>query len=254
MEQNESAAKTNWESSQEVGNDAAADKVTESIDTEFSDGAVASVTEQPQKPFKNEQNAAAAKRRREQEMARVRERAVIEAIGGLNPFTGEEVKDSADVEEYLLMRKIESEGGDPLSDFSRHHKAQEKQRAAEAEQENARREWYANDRESFVKRYPDVDLNALVADQAFGMFAEGKVGEMPLAEIYESFTRLMSTYEKKAKNMAAQYYANSKASPGSLSSPDVAGSDFISKEAAQRMSREEIKSNYEKIRASMSKW
>ena len=41
------------------------------------------------------------------------------------------MKDSADVEEYLTMKEIESKGGDPLADFSKFHKAKEKERIAE---------------------------------------------------------------------------------------------------------------------------
>ena len=55
-----------------------------------------------------------------------REKAIIEVLNGKNPYTNEEIKDHADVEEYLLMKEIEKNGGDPLSDFSKYQKEKDK--------------------------------------------------------------------------------------------------------------------------------
>ena len=58
-----------------------------------------------------EQNSENSRRRREserqQEMKAVREKAIIDTLNGKNPYTGEPMTDSADVEEYLTMREIE---------------------------------------------------------------------------------------------------------------------------------------------------
>lgn len=243
--------------SQGNGNaDVSQNVASENNDTEFSEeqNTESAGARLSDKTWKTEENTKNAQRRRAERDREVREKAIIEAIGGRNPFTGEEVKDSADIEEYLLMRKIENEGGDPVVDFAKHHKVQAKELAAAKEKETAEKEWYARDREAFTARFPDVDLGALVKDENFALFSQGKVGEMPLADIYEGFVKMRSEYEQKAKDMAAQYYANSKSSPGSLSSPETASSDFISCEDAKKMSPEEIRKNYEKIRASMSKW
>ena len=82
-----------------------------------------------------EQNAENARRRREaerqQELKKAREETIIETLDGRNPYTGEEMKDSEDVAEYLTMKRIEKEGGDPLSDFSKYAKKQNRE-AAEA--------------------------------------------------------------------------------------------------------------------------
>ena len=67
-----------------------------------------------------EQNRENARRRREAEkealIRRTREQTIIEALDGQNPYTGEEMKDSLDVEEYLAMKEIYKNGGDPVSD------------------------------------------------------------------------------------------------------------------------------------------
>lgn len=207
----------------------------------------------------NEQNNSEnARRRREAERQReikaAKEQAVIEALGGKNPYTNEEMKDSADVEEYLLMKEIEKRGGDPLSDFSKFHKSREREKAEKAAKEEQEKEWYKNDREAFMSRYPDVNLENLIQDKQFQLFAGGKVGTLPLNEIYESFIEIVSEYEKKAKQQAKQLLANSKATPGALASPGANESGFFTREQVQKMSQAEVHKNYDKIRASMTKW
>ena len=86
------------------------------------------------------QNSENARRRREAERRAeikkaeeaAREQAIIETLGGRNPYTGEEMKDHTDVEEYLAMREIDKEGGDPLTDFSKFQKRKERERAEQA--------------------------------------------------------------------------------------------------------------------------
>lgn len=208
-----------------------------------------------------QQNSQNARRRRELELKRAeqaaqaaREKAIIEVLGGKNPFTGEEMKDSTDVEEYLLMKEIEKNGGDPLVDFSKFHKTREREKAAKNAEAAAKNEWYRKDREEFASKYPEVNLEMLIQDKQFQLFAGGKVGTMPLAEIYEGFIEVVSQYEQKAKQHAKQLYANSKSTPGALSSPNAPDSGFFTREQVQKMSQEEVHRNYDKIRASMTKW
>lgn len=193
----------------------------------------------------------AERRARELEAARVN--AIIEAVGE-NPFTHEEIKDAEDVAEYLAMKEIHKNGGDPIQDYAKHQKARLREtKAAEAEAEK-QNEWYRNDREDFVKKYPDVDLPRLIADKSFAEYADGKVGRKPLAEIYEGYERLVRSADKKAENKAAQALANSKASPGALSGGGAPENDFFTREQVKAMSREEVRKNYDKITESMKKW
>lgn len=205
-----------------------------------------------------EQNRENARRRREAEKEKLvrqtREATIIEALDGRNPYTGEEMKDSLDVEEYLAMKEIAKNGGDPVADYPSFRKTKERDAAQSREAREKQENWYKNDREAFVARHPNVDLDALIADRRFRSFARGKTGEVPLNEIYEEFVELVGEYEEDARNMAAQMLANGKASPGALSTSRSVGSDFFTPEQVRRMSRGEIKANYEKIRASMMKW
>lgn len=231
-------------------------------DAEFTDSSEESSLSEKRKPQTKEQNSQNARRRREAErqaeLKRVeqeaREKAIIEALEGKNPYTFEEMKDSADVKEFLTMREIERNGGDPLTDFSRFQKQKEKEQAEKDAKDTQERQWYSNDRAQFVEKYPDVNLDALIENEHFQKFADGKVGVVPIVKIYEDFTSFTSDYEKKAKQLATQRVANQKASPGSLSSTRPGNDGYYTKEQVKNMSTEEIKRNYDRVRASMTRW
>lgn len=236
-------------------------------DTDFSDTDGSVTTDTDDGAAKSKQNNSAnARRRREAERkaeldkARqaAREQAIIETLGGKNPYTNEDMKDSTDVEEYLLMKEIEKNGGDPLSDYSRHLKAKQRENAEKLSKDNADKEWYRNDREAFAKKYPDIDIGELIGDEQFINYSNGKVGEMPLCEIYEGYAKMLDKLkadaEKSANTKAQQQLANAKASPGSLASTNTNDNGFFTREQVQQMTKEEVHKNYDKIRASMSKW
>lgn len=269
-ELNTGAAQTSEQGSQTDTN--AAVGQSESVnDASFSDHAAegaasAEAAEQktePQRqtaPQSREQNAENARRRREQErrseLDEVRNKAVIDALGGKNPYTGGEMKDAADVREFLVMREIEKNGGDPVGDYSKHQKERERAERDRAQKEEQKRTWYQNDRAAFLAKYPSVDIGTLIENKSFRDFAEGKVGERPLSEIYESYLAMTGEIEAEAKRSAAQMVANAKASPGALSGGGQVESDFITKEQVQshRGDAKWIKANYDRIRASMSRW
>lgn len=212
-----------------------------------------------QTPSQNSENA---RRRREAERQAeikkaeetAREKAIIEVLNGKNPYTNEEIKDHADVEEYLLMKEIEKNGGDPLSDFSKYQKEKDRKKAEEVAKQAQEKEWFDNDYKDFQAKHPEVEIQTLIKDEQFQKFADGKVGKQPLSEIYEDFRDFVGEYEKKAKQMAKQTLANQKASPGSLSSTNPSDSGFYTREQVKAMSPEEVHVNYDKIRASMLKW
>lgn len=249
----------------EVDEHADIDKDTENDnDVEFGDsesGEQGEPKEEP-KPQTKEKNSENARRRREAErqaeLKRVetetREKAIIEVLNGKNPYTNEPMKDHADVEEYLLMKEIEKNGGDPVSDFSKYQKEKERKKTEEAEKETREKEWYEKDFKDFSTKHPEVNLQSLVSDVMFQKFADGKIGKQPLSDIYDSFIELVSGYEKKAKQTVKQALANKKASPGSLSSTNPNDSGFYTKEQVRAMTKEEVHKNYDKIRASMRKW
>lgn len=209
-----------------------------------------------------EQNSENARRRREaerkaeleRERQTAREQAIIETLNGKNPYTGEEMKDSTDVQEYLTMKEIEKSGGDPLSDYSKHLKKKEREKAEETRKAETEKEWYRKDYADFATKHPEVNVENLIQNEQFQKFASGKVGNLPLSEIYEGFMEMVEEYERKAEKKAKQILANSKATPGSLSSTSPSDNGFFTREQVQKMTQEEVHKNYDKIRASMSKW
>ena len=85
-----------------------------------------------------------ARRRREAERERAlkeaRERAIIETLEGKNPYDGSEMKDAADVERFLEMKK-------------EYLKREEEEACAEEKRER----WFSEDRADFCRAYPDVE-------------------------------------------------------------------------------------------------
>lgn len=215
-------------------------------------------------PQSKEQNSEFARRRREaerqKELKELRDNTVIKTLGGKNPYTGGEMKDSADVEEFLTMQEIEKNGGDPVADFARFHKESKRRETEKAESEAQTAEWYRKDGEDFKEKYPDVDLLTLAEDADFADYADGKVGKKPLADIYAGYLKLKggnagsSADDKTARAMAAQMVANRKAAVGSVANANGENSDFISREDAAKMSVQECEKNYDKIIKSMPLW
>lgn len=212
-----------------------------------------------------QKNSENARRRREAEQRRTqktlererreaRDDAILETLDRVNPYTGEEMKDSRDVEEYLIMKEIEKKGGDPISDFSKFHKEKARERDTRASEEATRTEWYRRDREAFLAKHPDVNLRDLIEDEGFKLFAEGKTGNQPLAEIYEGYRMLMGGQTKQAKEIAARMLANKRASPGALSSFDGGAGDYFSPEQVRRMSPADVSRHYDTIMRSMKRW
>lgn len=246
-----------------VGNNADTDNnegvSTASFDDTPDGGEKGAEGEAPQKPKQSGQkNAEFARKRREAERARelkeVREKAIIEALGGKNPYTGRPMADAVDVEEFLSMQEIEKKGGDPVADFSEHRKAKAREERQTKEREEQEAAWFRSDREAFSKKYPDVSLDELISDEDFADYADGKVGKKPLAEIYEGYLRQSARFEERARTRAAQAVANREASPGALGTAGSSDTGFYTPEQVDAMSKSEVKKNLDKINESMKHW
>ncbi len=215
------------------------------------------ITEEKSKQTK-QNNAENARRRREAERQReltaMRNKTILDVLGGINPFTKEEMKDDADVEEYLEMKDMQSKGMDPVSDYSRYKKQKERERQQAADEERQQKEWYAQDAADFAKKYPDVKLDDIVKSESFQSFAAGKVGKVPISEIYGEFLRTKEVFIEEYKNQTAQEYAKKQASPGALGGGTATEKSFFTKEEVDKMSRSEIRKNLTKIEESMKKW
>ena len=189
-----------------------------------SQGEGADGAERSDKPWKNRQNAQAARQRRETErraeldraVAQARVAATIEALEGKNPYTGEEMKDAEDVAVYLTQRRIKESGGDPVQDFAKTLAAERRQEAQAASERAADAAQRRADVEAFRRANPGVSLEELMADAEFTDYAEGKLGQRPLTDIYRSFTAMRERYRTEERDRAAQALANAQSSPGSV--------------------------------------
>lgn len=208
----------------------------------------------------SEQNAKNAQRRRDAESAQLkkaREDAILMALKNKNPYTGEEMKDSEDVREYLAMREIEDGGGDPLKDFQKHQKQKAREERAARENVESVKQTLRDQLEQFREQEPDVDIKQLLADKSFREYADGKLGgEKSLTEIYRSYKSFVGELTGKAKEdkKAAQATANKKAGVGSLSSSSKTATGYYTPEQVRAMSREEVHEHYDDIKKSMKKW
>ena len=142
-------------------------------------------------------------------------------IGKENPYTGEIIKDQYDAQEYEDMYELDVKGQDPVAGYRELQKSRardEAKKQIELDKQLQQEEWYKNDTKDFVGKYGEEKLAELTKDKDFDIFAKGKVGTMPLAEIYESYKSFIDKYQKKSVETAKQIVANNNATPGAINS------------------------------------
>ena len=201
-----------------------------------------------------------ARQRRERELQAERKKARFEGIKSVlteNPYTNKPIEDDSDVEEYLLMKKIEEDGKDPITDYPEYVKKQAREAARGAAKEQEKNDKVTRELEEFATAYPTVNVNDVLQDENFRSFAEGKLDKKSLSEVYASYLPFKAAIEgakleaqKKAHNKAV-----ASAAVGSLTNAsDPADKDFFTFEQVKKMSEKEISDNYDKIRKSQERW
>lgn len=245
------------------------DAEQEANDAEFTDGADGDgdhaqepkqeAGEFVKKPVQSrERNAEEARKRREAEKAeavsKARIEAIIDATDGVNPYTGNEIKDADDVEEYLAMRQIKKNGGDPLSDYSEYMKNKRREEREAQKKEAERNERARKDIAEFKRANPTVEVSDLFADEKFSKFADGKLGRVPLTTIYSDYRELVGETRNAEQQRAAQALANSRATPGAVATAGSQEDGLYTKEQVAQMSQQEVHDNWGKVEASMAKW
>lgn len=168
-----------------------------------------------------EENRKFAERRREREKQEKDRKAIEEKayrkaileIVKINPYTEKEIKTDKDVQVYLNMKKLEEAGLDPVSDYWQLDEVI----AKEKEKETSPKIDLKEDALQFVKDFPDVSLADLNKDQRFLKFAKGKIGNLPLSEIYGDYQEFIGEFENETEKKARKILARQKSTPGSLS-------------------------------------
>lgn len=205
-------------------------------------------------------NAEMARQRRERERQEEIKRARIEGIKSVistNPYTNKPIEDDSDVEEYLLMKQIEKDGKDPINDYPEYVKKQARERVAQAQAKTAN---VTKELEEFSAVYPNVKINDVLQDTEFSAFADGKLGKMSLALVYSQYlldksNKAAMANAKREADKVAHTQAVTNAAVGSVTNASTPpDKDFFTVEQVKKMSRKEIKENYEKIQKSRARW
>ena len=207
------------EDSNEADFESVADGEEGEPETQEDEGITKPQEEEKSKKQSKSENAYYAQKRREQEaILKKREeeaerRGLFKALEGTqNPFTGEEIKDQDDVDEYLLMKEAEKAGFDPATELSKFqkHKAREERKQSQSGFD------VKADAKAFQEAYPDLDINELIHNKDFAEFAEPFAQKVPLATIYAQYNLMKSRVNESAREQAETKYKRKMASPGSM--------------------------------------
>lgn len=166
-------------------------------------------------------------------------------IGKQNPYTGETIKDEYDVQEYLDMYEIDSSGKDPISGYRELQKQkyrEEAEKRVKLDEEEKQKKWYEDDTKDFLDKYSQEKLQELSKDEDFNLFASGKIGIVPLANIYEDYQKLIGKYQRKSVETAKQIVANNSTTPGAIEETDAQEMDWNS------MSKEQFEKYIQKAK------
>lgn len=157
-------------------------------------------------------------------------------LGKQNPYTGEIINDDYDVQEYLKMYELDANGEDPINGYREYQKQkarEEAEKKIKKDEEEKQRKWYEDDTNDFLDKYSSEKLQELTKDEDFNLFANGKIGKVPLANIYEDYQKLISKYEKKSVETAKQIVANNTITPGAIEETETQGLNWNSMSKAQ---------------------
>lgn len=203
---------------EDADDEEASEEEDESEENEDNDADSNADEESGEEEAEEKTNSYQAQKRREREAREERlkkdayVKGMIEALGGENPYTGEKIEDSSDVEEYLMMRDLEKQGKDPVADFHKAVKQKAKDTATKAKEEQQR----TQELQDFATKYPNVKMSELLANERFVKFAGKRVGNEALSDIYADYLSFTSDLESAVEERQRAKSAKKKATPGSL--------------------------------------
>lgn len=240
------------ESSEDNSNEEEDDKVKSSEDDEKEksqeEDEKEKVEEEKKKKQSREENAKYKKLREESkkiqsENEKAREQGKLEGIklayGGKNKFTGEELTDEFSIKTFLTQLEMEKEGLDPVEDYAKYITEQQRKEAESVKKKKEEDAWFAKDREDFIKTYPDVELNDLIEDADFKIFSKGKVGVMPLKDIYSDYQTFVNKFNEQAKKEARKKVAKGMGGAGKVNN-NGGDSEYFTMEEISKYSSKEL--------------
>ena len=202
-----------------------------------------------------EENRKFAERRRElekqeKERKAIEEKAYRKAILEVvktNPYNQKELKTDKDVRVYLNMKKLEEAGLDPVSDYWQLEEVIAK------EKETTPKIDATEDALTFAKDFPEVSLSELNKNERFLKFAKGKIGIIPLSEVYSDFQEFIEELDSEADKKARSLMAKAKATPGVTTTTEKSDNEYYTIEEIKKMPQAEISKNWDKVLKSLAK-
>ena len=101
--------------------------------------------------------------------------------------------------------------------------------------------------------YPNISKNSLLSDEGLRIFSEGKENK-PLSVVYAQYKQLVAKISSEAIKQEQIRQNNANSSVGGLSSANSGDDGYFTREQVLKMSRDEIKRNYKRIRQSQARW
>lgn len=206
--------------------------------------------EQPKKKQGRVENSKYAEMRREQEKAKQEREAlklegmregIKKAYNGLNKFTEKPLTDEHSIDLFMMQLEMEAKGLDPINDLPDYIADKNRSKAIERANNDKKQDWYAKDGEEFAKAYPNVSINDLNEDKKFVIFAKGKIGNVPLKEIYEDYLELVGDFNKDADIKSRKAVAKKLSSPQSTKQSEESNLTEYSVEKIKNMSLKQIR-------------
>lgn len=147
-------------------------------------------------------------------------KALKENLKGVNPYTNKTIKDDADLQIYLDMRALDDAGKDPVADYPEFVAEKSRKQMQEEKERMEQQTKITQDINEFSKKYPNINTKELLEDEKFSIFADGKLGNKPLTQIYEEYQRFNGYYnekvEKESTSKAIKKIARVQASMGTM--------------------------------------
>jgi len=204
-----------------------------------------------------EENRKFAERRRELEKQEKERKAIEEnayrkailEVVKTNPYNQKELKTDKDVRVYLNMKKLEEAGLDPVADYWQLDEVI----AKEKEKEGSPKIDPKQDALQFAKDFPEVSLSELNKNERFLKFAKGKIGIIPLSEVYSDFQEFIEELDSEADKKARSLMAKAKATPGVTTTTEKSDNEYYTIEEIKKMPQAEISKNWDKVLKSLAK-
>ena len=199
------------------------------------------------------QREAEEKAKREAELAKARDEGLKEALGGVNPYTGEQIVDEVDLHVYRIMKSIKDKGGDPIADYAKEsarlEREESKKRAEAQKAEQERKDNAKKEVERFSKEHPDVNLNELLEDPDFSSFAQQDdlIANVGLSVTYRLYLKTKAATEADNKAKRERADRRREHSPGSANGATGGDGDYYTAEELKKLSKAEIEKNLDKV-------